>query len=243
MLLPTFGWDNEYGQLKIKTLPFYASNHLISNGEFQEFVLDGGYNEPRFWTNEGWAWKKKHKISHPKFWVCEGHSFLYRAMFDIIKFPLHWPVEVNFFEAQAYCAWKGEKIRLLTEAEFERLAGEVIPNNTKDDIFSYDHYNFNLKYGSPCSIGTCKEIGQDSEFSDVYGNVWQWINNEFYPLPGFKPHYLYPDFSSPYFTPKHAMLKGGSWATTGTGASKYYRLWFRKHFFQHAGFRIAQDMK
>lgn len=240
---PTFGWDNEYGRLNVQTRPFYISNHLVSNEEFQKFVLDGGYNKVNFWTKEGWAWKEKTKTRHPKFWVQQDDRFLYRAMFDVINLPLYWPAEVNFHEAQAYCAWKGERVRLPTEAEFERLATEVSPPNTEEDVFSCSDYNLNLKYGSPCSIGTCRESGEGAEFSDVYGNVWQWVSNEFYPLPGFKTHSFYPDFSFPYFTPKHAMLKGNSWATTGTGASKYYRLWFRKHFFQHAGFRIVQDMQ
>jgi len=237
----TFGWDNEYGHLKIKTPSFYASNNLISNDEFKKFVLDGGYDEIRFWTNEGWTWKSQYKAQHPKFWIHYGDLLLYRAMFDIIRFPSDWPVEVNFHEALAYCAWKGNKTRLLTEAEFERLAQEV-SSSTKDDIFFCSQYNLNLKYGSPCSVGNSISVDHNTEFNDIYGNVWQWIDNEFYPLPNFKSHYLYKEFSVPYFTPKHVMLKGGSWASTGTSASKYYRLWFRKHFIQHVGFRIAQDM-
>jgi hypothetical protein len=40
----------------------------------------------------------------------------------------------------------------------------------------------------------------------------------------------------------HLMMAGGSWITTGTGASKYYRLWFRPYFYQHAGFRLAKSL-
>ena len=38
-----------------------------------------------------------------------------------------------------------------------------------------------------------------------------------------------------------ALLRGGAWATTGTGASVHYRLWFRRHFYQHAGFRLVRS--
>jgi formylglycine-generating enzyme required for sulfatase activity len=78
-----------------------------------------------------------------------------------------------------------------------------------------------------------------SGFHDVWGNVWDWLADDFYPLPGFKVHPWYLDFSEPYMDSDHGMMAGGAWATTGTGASKYYRLWFRRHFYQHAGFRLA----
>jgi hypothetical protein len=75
-------------------------------------------------------------------------------------------------------------------------------SSTKDDIFFCSQYNLNLKYGSPCSVGHGIAVDHNTEFNDIYGNVWQWIDNEFYPLPNFKSHYLYKDFSLPYFTPK-----------------------------------------
>ena len=72
------------------------------------------------------------------------------------------------------------------------------------------------------------------------GNVWQWLSDDFHPLPGFRTHRLYEDFSTPYFDRDHTMLRGGAWATTGTGGSIHYRLWFRRHFYQHAGFRLVR---
>jgi formylglycine-generating enzyme required for sulfatase activity len=38
------------------------------------------------------------------------------------------------------------------------------------------------------------------------------------------------------------MMLGGSWATNGSMASPSYRNWFRPYFYQHVGFRIAQDL-
>ena len=81
-----------------------------------------------------------------------------------------------------------------------------------------------------------------SGIRDPYGNVWQWLANDFRPLPGFKTHKLYDDFSAPYFDDQHAMMLGGAWASTGTGASKFYRLWFRRNFYQHAGFRPVRSL-
>jgi formylglycine-generating enzyme required for sulfatase activity len=69
--------------------------------------------------------------------------------------------------------------------------------------------------------------------------VWQWLSDDFQPLPGFRTHRLYEDFSKPWFGEHHKMLLGGSWASTGATASQFYRLWFRPGFLQHAGFRMA----
>ena len=43
-------------------------------------------------------------------------------------------------------------------------------------------------------------------FYDVYGNVWEWLEDHFNGLPGFKTHYLYDDFSSPCFDGRHTMM-------------------------------------
>jgi len=76
-----------------------------------------------------------------------------------------------------------------------------------------------------------------SGFHDAHGNVWQWTEDHFAPLPGFEIHYFYGDFSSPCFDGWHSVIMGGSWASTGDLASSFARYRFRRHFFQHSGFR------
>ena len=236
---PTFGWDNEYGLLKVEARPFQVSNTLVTNSQFLEFVHDGGYVEERFWTAEGWDWKQSAGLACPRFWRQEDGFFLYRTMYEEIEIPKTWPVEVTFHEASAYCRWYGQRARLATEVEFARLKAELQSETL--DLMYLDNVNLNLRYGSPCPVGLCSEARTPGGIHDVIGNVWTWLADDFYPLPGFEPHRLYPHFSSPYFGKDHAMLLGGSWATTGTGASQFYRLWFRRGFFQHAGFRMTRD--
>ena len=55
------------------------------------------------------------------------------------------------------------------------------------------------------------------------------------------PYYL--DFSTPCFDGRHNLIMGGSWVSTGDQASVYARYWFRRHFFQHLGFRLAQTIR
>ncbi len=116
----TFGWDSEYGNLEVEVQPFLASQYLITNGEFLEFVQAGGYNNSNYWNAESWTWKQLYNVEYPKFWITQENNYRYRATFDEIDLPLDWPVEVNHYEAMAYCQWKGKNTRLMTEAEWNQ---------------------------------------------------------------------------------------------------------------------------
>lgn len=235
---PSFGWDNEYGNETRDVRPFAASSQLISNGEFLEFVRDGGYAQEQYWSREGYAWRRFRNIKWPTFWVQDGpagsHLYKLRTVFEIIDMPRDWPVCVNFHEAKAYCAWRSEReknntpYRLLTEAEHHAL-------RTAEAL----DYNSNLKYGSEQS--TILSPANSKGFHDVFGNVWQWCEDHFHPLEGAAPHPYYDDFSAPCYDGEHQMILGGSFASTGDEASAFARFHFRPHFFQHAGFRIARS--
>ena len=231
---PIYGWDSEYGSRKVEVKPFLASQYLITNGEFLKFVEDNGYENRDFWDEESWSWKTEYHIQNPKFWLPSNSSYKYRAMFDEIDLPLDWPVEVNHYEAMAYCRWKGKGTRLMTEAEWN-----VAVANCEGDR----DYNLNLKFGSPSAVGSLETAGSPSGLYDLRGNVWEWLSDDFNPLPGFKPHPLYKDYSEPFFDTNHKIMLGGSWASTGAYASLSCRNWFRRNFYQHAGFRIARDIQ
>ena len=107
----TYGWDSDYGNLSVTVKPFIASKYLITNQEFLEFVLDGGYNNFQYWDKESWQWKQQYKVQHPKFWIPINNSYRYRTVFEEIDLPLDFPVEVNHYEAMAYCRWRGQGIQ------------------------------------------------------------------------------------------------------------------------------------
>jgi len=83
----------------------------------------------------------------------------------------------------------------------------------------------------------------ENGFFDVNGNVWQWLEDDFHPLNGFKIHNYYADFSTPCFDGEHKMIAGSSFFSTGNLASIYSRYHFKPHFFQHAGFRIVRSSR
>jgi 5-histidylcysteine sulfoxide synthase len=232
-----YGWDIEYGDRLVKVETFQASKYLITNSEFLDFVKDGGYENQNYWHQQSWAWKVEHNIQHPKFWIPNSDGYQYRAMFDEITMPFDFPVEVNHYEAIAYCQWRGNNTRLMSEAEWNLATyGSENHLQMEDNL----EFNLNLKFASPSPVGYLTQAQSPSGLYDLCGNLWEWLSDNLTSLTGYKPHRLYENYSAPYFDTKHNMMAGGSWITSGTEACKYYRNWFRPNFYQHAGFRIAR---
>jgi 5-histidylcysteine sulfoxide synthase/putative 4-mercaptohistidine N1-methyltranferase len=247
---PSYGWDNEYGERTVQVRPFRASQFLVSNGEFYEFVKAGCYREQRYWTEEGWQWRKFRNVKWPTFWVAHGpaglHQYKLRTCFEIIDMPWSWPVDVNYHEAKAYCAWRSEQdgmsYRVITEAEHNRIRDESCFDEAagiaRDAVMSgHGQANLNLAYGAQTPVDALPP--SSAGFYDTFGNLWEWCEDEFNPLSGFRVHYMYDDFSTPCFDGKHNMLIGGSFISTGDEASIWARFHFRPHFYQHAGFRLV----
>ena len=236
-----FGWDNEYGKRQVRVRSFQASQYLVTNREFYEFVAAGGYQDPKYWTEHGWAWRQNRNGKWPTFWVSDGpaglHQYRLRTMFQVADMPWSWPVAVNWYEAKAYCAWKTEQdnspmpYRLLTENEHHRLRG--------DDEAVSQSANLHLTWGSETPVNALPPNA--AGFYDVFGNVWHWCEDDFHPLEGFRVHRIYDDFSTPCFDGEHKMILGGSFISTGDEATRWARFHFRPHFFQHAGFRLARS--
>ncbi|WP_321325629.1 5-histidylcysteine sulfoxide synthase [Thiomicrorhabdus sp.] len=236
---PVYGWDNEYGQHQAKVPEFKAASFLVSNQEYLAFVEDGGYDKAEYWDNEGNQWRNFSPVKHPTFWVKKDHpdqAWYLRCMTEEIPMPWNWPVEVNQLEAHAFCQWKSQQtglpIRLPSEDEYLRLREHSQALHHKQQA------NFNLqKFASSTPV----DENKTDDFYDVLGNVWQWTQTPIYPYEGFKVHPLYDDFTMPTFDNKHNLFTGGSWISTGNEINGYSRYAFRRHFFQHAGFRYIQS--
>ncbi|NTS76557.1 5-histidylcysteine sulfoxide synthase [Catenovulum sp. SM1970] len=235
----TYGWDNEYGQKSMDVADFEASQYLVSNQEFLSFVEAGGYQKPQYWTEEGQAWLKSQQPNMPRFWSKRNGQYWQRNLTSEMPLPLNWPVEVNYLEAKAFCNWlaqtTGEFIRLPTEAEWQLLR-DIQPLELAN--WNEAPGNINLEFfASSCPVNRFQVDG----LFDVIGNVWQWTETPIDGFDGFKVHPLYDDFSTPTFDGKHNLIKGGSWISTGNEAQRDSRYAFRRHFFQHAGFRYIRS--
>ena len=162
-------------------------------------------------------------------------------MLETIDMPWSWPVETNQLEAKALCNWKatktGKPVRLPTEEEWYRLLDH---SGTKDlPDWETTPGNLNLEQFASSEPVDTHEFGQG--FYDVLGNVWQHTETPIAGFAGFEVHPLYDDFSTPTFDLKHNLIKGGSWISTGNELTRDSRYAFRRHFYQHAGFRYIES--
>jgi 5-histidylcysteine sulfoxide synthase/putative 4-mercaptohistidine N1-methyltranferase len=239
----TYGWDNEYGTFSSDVKSFKASKFLVSNKEFLGFMLDGGYECQEWWTDEGRNWKAFKQVRHPVFWVEDAKAdcgYRYRALYQEIDMPMNWPVELNYLEAKAFCNWLShkacKKIRLPSEAEWYCLHEQCVEQDHVD--WQKAPGNINLEHWAS---STPIDAFMQNDFGDVIGNVWQWTETAIDGFAGFKVHPSYDDFSVPTFDGRHNLIKGGSWVSTGNESIADSRYAFRRHFYQHAGFRYIES--
>ena len=236
---PIYGWDNEYGHHQSEVAAFQASRYLVSNEEFLAFVEAGGYADDAHWQPEGLRWRAFAKAEHPSFWRPSATGWQLRLMTELVPMPWSWPVEVNYHEAKAFCNWKavrsGQPIRLPTEDEWHRLYEYT---GVAELATAQAEANLHLDHGaSPCAVDRFAH----GELYDVIGNVWQWTETAIYPFAGFEVHPWYDDFTTPTYDGQHNLFKGGSWISCGNESRSSARYAFRRHFFQHAGFRYVRS--
>jgi len=232
-----YGWDNEFAFHQSYIKDFKASKYLVSNGEFLEFVKDGGYSKLHYFSEDGIKWLDFKQAKMPTFWLKQDGEYFLREINRIVPLPLNYPVDINIYEAEAFCKYKSEKlgfeVRLPSEDEFYRLNDYV---NAQDKVKNGEA-NLGLNFFNQTPV----DKYNFDEFFDVVGNVWQWSITPTYPFDGFKTHPIYDDFTTPTFDDRHALIKGGSFISLGNEILRSARYAFRKHFFQHAGFRYVQS--
>ncbi len=233
-----YGWDNEYGLHTADVAAFQASKYLVSNREFLTFVEAGGYRTESYWQEEGRSWQKFTQAEYPTFWIKKNNDWYLRLMTEEVPMLWDWPVEVNYHEAKAFCNWKAtttkQPVRLPTEDEWYRLYDVAGLSEVPHDRKATGNLHLDY-YASSCPVGEFAH----GEFFDIVGNVWQWTETPTYPFEGFDVHPLYDDFTTPTFDNQHNLIKGGSWIACGNESLRSSRYAFRRHFFQHAGFRYV----
>lgn len=231
-----YGWDNEFGSESKKLKSFEASQMLVSNEEYLQFVEDGGYKEvgKRWWSEEGWRYVTDLEVTGPRFWI-KNHT-TYRSMLEEIPLPWNFPVEVNNLEADAFCRWKSEKlgkeIRLISHEEslLMRLLAEGESSNS----------NLN-KYASSTPVNLYHGKINGTKVYDISGNVWRHSVSVLTIMDGFKTDPIYNDFTLPTIDGYHNHILGGSWISLGNCANIGARYGFRRHFYQYAGIRYVSS--
>lgn len=245
-----FVFDNEKWAHWIEVLPYKIARAPVTNGQFSEFVEDGGYLRREWWTNEGWVWRSKINATQPVYWRRDGAAWRRRHFDQWVPLEKDTAViHVNWFEAEAFCRWA--KRRLPSEAEWEMAAcSEPTSNNNGitshkrrypwgDEPPTPDRANLDSRHMGCANVGAFPS--GDSAFGcrQMLGNTWEWTESSFYPFPGYLVDWPYKEYSAPWFGTRK-VLKGGAWATRSRLACNSYRNFFepfRRDVF--AGFRTC----
>lgn len=220
-----FGFDCEGPRHDVLVQPFTLANRTVSNGEWMQFMSDGGYTEPRHWLSDGWAWIQREGVSAPLYWQLDKHggwtSFGLDGRSDV---DLAAPVtHISLYEADAYASWAGA--RLPTEAEWEVIAAERHPieGNQLD---------------GPGAIHPRAAMA-----TALFGNVWQWTGSAYRPYPRFRAAEGAVGEYNGKFMSGQFVLRGGSCATPRGHVRASYRNFFYPHQrWQFTGLRLAKDV-
>ena len=119
-----FCFDNELGRHQVFLPAFKIAKGLITNGQYLEFMEDGGYDKHEYWHSEGLAWVKNNHFVAPLYWhLIDGEWHIYTANGIQPLKPDEPVTHVSYYEASAFAAWKG--MRLPTEFEWEVASNQI----------------------------------------------------------------------------------------------------------------------
>ena len=119
-----FCFDNELGHHQVFLHDFEISKALVTNGEYIEFIEDGGYKNFNYWLDEGWTWLKTNNINAPLYWLKKEDHWYYFTLEGLQELDKNAILaHVSYYEAMAFAAWKG--CRLPTEFEWEVASSKI----------------------------------------------------------------------------------------------------------------------
>jgi iron(II)-dependent oxidoreductase len=210
-----FAYDNERPRHPVALSAYRIDRAPVTNGQYREFVEDGGYSRSELWSEQGWALREAEGWERPRYWTADGGERRFDRTGEVeAELPV---THVSWFEADAYARWRGA--RLPSEAEWEHAATLVEP-----DRGALDQLGFGPGPAGP-----------------FVGDCWEWTATEFTGYPGFEA-YPYREYSEVFFGQDYRVLRGASWATRPRVARVTFRNWDhpqRRHIF--AGFRCVED--
>lgn len=223
-----FSYDNERPRHRRFVEGFELASRPVTNGEFLDFVEDGGYASPLLWLDEGWRAVREGGWTHPLYWNRDGDGWVeYTLAGQRTLDPDRPACHLSFFEAEAYARWAGA--RLPTEAEWE-VAAEGLPvcgNFVESGVLHPRAADLDDAGSAPVQM---------------FGDVWEWTRSAHEPYPGYRPPAGAIGEYNGKFMCGTFVLRGGSCATAGDHVRATYRNFFEPGArWQFSGLRLARD--
>jgi ergothioneine biosynthesis protein EgtB len=243
-----FSWDNEKPAHQVFLQDFQIDRGLVTNGQFLEFMRDGGYQNFRWWFSEGWETVKREQWQAPLYWELHDGEWMIRDFIGLrsVDTRADEPVShVSYYEASAFAKWAGK--RLPTEAEWEKAAcydaerkvkrrfpwGDTDPDSGNTNLFENGFWSV-----SP--VGAFPGGSNPYGCQQMIGDVWEWTTSDYVPYPGFKTEF--DEYNDKWFV-NQKVLRGGSFATPQSHIRTTYRNFFHAHErWMISGFRCARDV-
>jgi ergothioneine biosynthesis protein EgtB len=223
-----FHFDNEAPQHRQFVEAFRLAPRLVTNGDYLEFIEDGGYRRPEFWLSLGLYTVNDQCWEAPLYWEKRDGSWLVFTLAGMRELDKNEPVcHVSYFEADAFARWAGA--RLPTEFEWEVAATDLPSegNFAEKEI---------LHPKSPDEISARQPLVQ------MFGDVWEWTSSSYSPYPGYVPAAGALGEYNGKFMCNQYVLRGGSCATSQSHIRKTYRNFFPPNArWQFTGIRLAKD--
>ncbi len=216
-----FAYDNEEPRHRRFLEPFKLADRLVTNGEYLEFIEDGGYDQPALWLDDGWTWLEGQR-RHPQYWSRDDDLWREFTLDGERELNLNTPVcHLSFFEADAYARWAG--CRLPTEGEWEHGAErQQIDGNFVES---------ERLHPSAATGGGLRQM---------FGDVWEWTRSSHEPYPGYeRPAGAIGEYNGKFMCGTF-VLRGGSCATSASHVRRTYRNFFEPAaVWQFSGLRLA----
>lgn len=242
-----FAYDIEMPLHKIYLNDYSIDKYPVTNGDYLEFINDGGYRNFKFWLSEAWETVKQNNWNAPLYWQKGDNDEWIKIDFrgeKNIKEILDEPViNISYYEADAFAKWAGK--RLPTEAEWEKAASFNDDKNSKSlypwgDEMPYENNSnlFESKIWGPTKIGSYPEGKSFYGCEQMVSDMWEWTTSEFMPYPGFKSGFA--EYNDKWFG-NQKVLRGGAFGTPQISTRNTYRNFFKPHErWMISGFRCAK---
>ena len=219
--------DNELPRHRHFLEGFALADRLVTNGEFLEFMADGGYERAELWLSAGWATRVQHGWTAPFYWEQRDgrwQTYTLGGMRDVD--PAEPVCHVSYFEGDAFARWAGA--RLPSEQEWEVAArSEPVRGNFAD---------LARLHPSPVDPADTARVPQ------LWGDVWEWTRSQYSPYPGYTTVEGALGEYNGKFMCNQFVLRGGSCATPQDHIRASYRNFFPPETcWQFTGIRLARD--